>query len=130
MWSAYKELDFTFDDNPDSPLNSYNIREYKDSFIPRVGIQYSISDNLQVRAGYYFDPSPANSEYFSPETVTLNTNSFTLGLTWTPLEFMDIDISYLQSMGKQSVMNYAPDNFGGTYKTIGYIPGLGLSFKF
>ncbi len=130
MWSAYKQLDFTFDNNEDSPLNSSNPRDYKDTFIPRIGIEYAMSDKLVLRGGYYYDPSPANENYFTPETVTLNSNAFTLGLTWSPLEFMDIDISYLQTMGKKSTMNYEPDNFSGVYKTIAYIPGIGLSFKF
>jgi len=130
MWSAYKQLDFTFDNNEDSPLNSSNPRDYKDTFIPRIGIEYAMSDKLILRGGYYYDPSPANENYFTPETVTLNSNAFTLGLTWSPLEFMDIDISYLQTMGKKSTMNYEPDNFSGVYKTIAYIPGIGLSFKF
>ena len=29
--------------------------------------------------------------------------------------------------GQQSEMEYAPDNFKGTYQTITYIPGLGVS---
>ena len=130
MWSAYESLDFTFDNDENSPLNSTNPREYKDSFIPRVGVEYSLSEKLHLRAGYYYDPSPANENYFTPETVTLNTNAFTLGFTWSPLDFMDVDVSYLQTMGKQSTMKYEPDNFAGTYKTIAYLPGIGLSFKF
>jgi hypothetical protein len=53
-----------------------------------------------------------------------------LGLTRTPLEFLDVDISYLQTMGNKSTMRYEPDNFEGIYKTVAYIPGFGLSFKF
>jgi long-chain fatty acid transport protein len=130
MWSAYESLDFTFDNDDNSPLNSNNPREYSDSFIPRFGIEYALMDNLTIRGGYYYDPSPANENYFTPETVTLNSNAFTLGLTWSPLEFHDVDISYLQTKGNKSTMRYEPDNFQGIYKTVAYIPGFGLSFKF
>ena len=130
MWSTYKQLDFTFDNDENSPLNSSNPREYKDTFTPRFGIEYKLLDNLTVRGGYYYDPTPTNEKYFTPETVSLNSNAFTLGLTWSPLEFMDIDISYLQTMGKQSEKTYEPDNFSGIYKTVAYVPGFGLSFKF
>ncbi len=130
MWSVYEKLDFTFDNDEESPLNSSNPREYKDAFIPRVGVEYAFSDNFVVRGGYYYDPSPANENYFTPETVTLNSNAFTLGFTWSPLEFLDVDVSYLQTMGKKSTMKYEPENFEGVYKTAAYIPGIGLSFKF
>ena len=129
MWSAYKELTFEFEEKGEL-LNSTNTRDYEDSFIPRLGVEYSLFENLHLRAGAYYDTSPVNENYFSPETVSLNTIAYTLGLTWEPLPFMSIDLSYLQTFGLKSTMNYEPDNFSGTYKSAAYVPGLGLTFKF
>lgn len=129
MWSAYDSLSFTFHESG-ALLNSSNPRKYKDSFVPRVGIQYNMMSNLQLRAGAYYDSSPTNPEYFTPETVSLNTFAYTLGLSYTPIEILSIDVSFLQLFGQKSEMNYAPANFKGTYQTITYIPGLGVSLKF
>lgn len=129
MWSSYESLDFTFENNPEL-LNSENPREYKDTWIPRIGGEYKLNDIFTLRAGAYFDPSPASEEYFTPETVTLNTIAFTLGASITPLKGLDIDISYLELHGLEAEKNYSPDNFAGTYKTAAFIPGIGLSYRF
>ncbi len=129
MWSTYDTLSFTFHENGDL-LSSDNPREYKDSFIPRIGIQYDMMENLQLRAGAYYDTSPTNPDYFTPETVSLNTFAYTLGLSYSPIDMLSIDVSFLQLFGQQSEMEYAPDNFKGTYQTITYIPGLGVSLRF
>jgi long-chain fatty acid transport protein len=129
MWNTYESLEFSFDESGEL-LNSVNPREYKDTWIPRIGGQYKLNDLFTFRAGAYYDSSPANGDYFTPETVTLNTIAFTLGVTITPVEGLDIEISYLELHGLESEKNYIPDNFGGTYKTMTAIPGIGLSYRF
>jgi len=129
MWNTYKSLDFEFEQSGDL-LNTQNPREYKDSWITRLGGQYKLNDIFTFRAGVYYDPSPANEKYFTPETVTLNTIAFTLGATITPVKGLEIDLSYLELHGLQADKTYEPDNFGGTYKTMTFIPGIGLSYRF
>ena len=129
MWGTYKSLDFTFEEQG-ALLNSTNPREYKDTFIPRIGAQYSLNDQFQLRAGMYYDQSPTNEKYFTPETVSLNTFAYTLGLSYSPIEKLSIDVSFLQLFGQTAEKEYTPSNFKGTYQTIVYIPGIGVSFKF
>lgn len=129
MWNTYKSLDFEFEVSGDL-LNTQNPREYKDSWITRLGGQYKLNDMFTFRAGIYYDPSPANEKYFTPETVTLNTIAFTLGATITPVKGLEIDLSYLELHGLEADKIYEPDNFSGTYKTMTFIPGIGLSYRF
>ena len=129
MWNTYQSLDFEFAENG-AVLNSSNPREYKDSWIPRIGGQYKLNDIFTFRAGMYYDPTPTNEEYFTPETVSLNTIAFTLGATITPVKGLDIDISYLELHGLEAEKTYSPDNFAGTYKTMTFIPGIGLHYRF
>ncbi len=129
MWNIYDSLKFTFTKNPES-LNSSNPREYKDSWITRIGAEYMLNDKFTFRAGVYYDPSPTNEDYFTPETVSLNTLAFTLGMTYTPLKGLDIDLSYLQLHGMEADKQYEPGGFAGTYKTLTMIPGIGVSYSF
>lgn len=129
QWSAYESLDFTFEQNGEV-LDSSNPREYKDSWIPRIGAQYTLNEKFAFRAGIYYDNAPTNEDYFSPETVSLNTVAFTLGASIKPLDWLSIDLSYLQLFGKESDMSYKPDNFSGTYKTMTACPGIGISLQF
>jgi len=129
FWSAYDSLSFKFEEAGEL-LDSQNPRKYRDTFIPRIGIQYAFSEKFEIRGGAYYDTSPAHDDYFTPETVTLNTFAYTLGLSWNPTKNIGVDLSFLQTFGLKSEKNYQPDNFGGTYQTSAIIPGLGLSFKF
>ncbi len=129
MWNVYDTLNFSFKEQG-ALLNSANPRLYKDSFIPRLGIQYDINKTIIVRGGVYYDPTPTNADYFSPETVSLNNIAYTLGLSIMPVEGLSIDISWLQLFGQKAEKNYSPDNFGGTYQSTAIVPGLGISYSF
>jgi len=129
MWSTYDSLIFTFKESGDL-LNSANPREYKDSWIIRIGGQYKLNDKLTLRAGGYYDPTPTNEKYFNPETVSLNTTGLTLGLSYQPIENLSIDLSYLHLFGQEAEKAYEPDNFLGKYKTQASIPGIGISYSF
>ncbi len=128
-WSVYDSLSFKFKTNPQL-LNSISPRLYKDNWIPRIGVQYKVSDKLLLRAGAYYETSPANKDYFSPETVTLNTFAYTLGVSYLPVKGLSIDASFIQLFGQNSKMNYLPANAVGYYKTNTVVPGLGISYHF
>lgn len=130
FWSAYDSLIIDFKVNNELLTDSRNPREYKNSLIPRLGAEYRINDWIIARAGVYYDPSPTNEKYFTPETVSLNTIAFTLGLSLMPVEGLSIDLSYLQLNGLEDDRTYEPANFGGTYTTRTFIPGIGVSYNF
>lgn len=130
FWSAYDSLIIDFKVNNELLTDSRNPREYKNSLIPRLGAEYKFADWIIARAGIYYDPTPTNEKYFTPETVSLNTLAFTLGLSIMPTEGLSIDLSYLQLNGLADDRTYEPDNFGGTYVTRTYIPGIGVSYNF
>jgi long-chain fatty acid transport protein len=129
MWSAYDTLKFKFEEKGEI-LNSSNPRKYKDTFIPRLGFEYKLNDMITLRAGGYYDQSPTDDDYFNPETVSLNTLAFTLGMSINPTEKLSIDLSYLQLSGQKTEKTYSPEEFGGTYKSAAYIPGIGVSYHF
>ncbi len=129
MWSTYDSLIFIFEEGSEMPTIR-SPRKYSDSWITRLGAQYKYNEKLTFRAGVYYDPTPTNEDYYSPETVSLNTIAFTLGLTYEPIEDLQIDLSYLQLHGLESEKSYEPYSFTGTYKTLTMIPGIGLSYSF
>lgn len=129
FWSIYDSLNFTFEENGEM-LNSNNPRLYENKMIIRLGGQYILNDNFTLRVGGYYDPSPTNEDYFTPETVSLNTTAFTFGFTYKPIKNLCIDVSYLHIMGEEADKSYDPANFSGTYKTQAAIPGFGISYNF
>jgi len=130
FWGVYDSLNIDFEINNEKLADSKNPREYSNTMIWRLGGEYKISEKLIARAGAYYDPSPTSDKYFTPETVSLNTIAFSLGLSYMPNEKLSIDISYLQLEGMETDKNYEPDNFGGSYATRTFIPGIGVSYNF
>ncbi|MCF8368007.1 MAG: outer membrane protein transport protein [Bacteroidales bacterium] len=130
FWSVYDSLVIDFVENTDLLTDSRNPREYTNSMILRFGGEYRISDKIHARAGIYYDPAPTSEDYFTPETVSLNTLAFTVGLSIMPIKGLSIDLSYLQLNGMEDERMYKPDNFGGTYMTRTFVPGFGVSYSF
>ncbi|MCF8366972.1 MAG: outer membrane protein transport protein, partial [Bacteroidales bacterium] len=132
FWGVYDSLKFEFEEKPEL-LNSSNPREYSNTMIFRLGGEYIINDMITVRAGAYYDPTPTNEDYFTPETPSLTTYGLSFGFTIRPTENLAIDLSYLHLETQQATKGYNdPDgtNFTGDYKTRTMIPGIGISYNF
>ncbi|AKQ47156.1 long-chain fatty acid transport protein, outer membrane protein [Rufibacter radiotolerans] len=133
QWSAYKSLRFDFNGNAGGPgvTSSESPRNYEDVFIYRLGLQYQVSDILTVRAGGYYDQSPVQSGYLTPETPDADSRGVSTGLTLALSEKVDLDASFLY-INKKERTDDAKGSGGvpGTFKSIAYIPGVGLNYKF
>ncbi len=136
MWSAYEALDVTFGNGTESlnPRNYQNVSTY------RVGTQYKANDKFTFRAGYYFDESPVQDGYFAPETPRNDSMGYTGGLTYQVNSKLGVDFSflYLHFDEIDNSYNHSTDpisgqpnpDFGGTYKSVVFSPGIGITYGF
>ena len=137
MWGVYESLTVNFENNP---TPSVNPRNYKNSSTYRVGTQYQANDKFTFRAGWYFDESPVQDGYFAPETPRNESMGYTGGLTYQLNSKLGIDFSflYLHFDEVDNSYNYSTDpisgqpnpNFGGTYKSVVFSPGIGITYGF
>ncbi len=130
QWAVYDSLIFDFEDETALFQDSHNPREYSNSFIYRIGAQYDLIDEITLRAGAYYDATPTNKEYYTPETPGANKIGITGGMSIRPIENFEIDLSMLYIHGQKREAEYVPDNFKGTYYTNAFIPGVGLTYSF
>ncbi|WP_194851401.1 OmpP1/FadL family transporter [Nonlabens antarcticus] len=132
FWSEYEDLDIIFENGTES----INPREYKDASSYRLGVQYTATDALTLRAGYYFDESPVKSGLFAPETPRNDSNAYTFGLSYAFSPRWAIDASFLYVRFKQVTESYnayadpgaSPSPFSGTYKSRALVPGIGITY--
>lgn len=132
-WSAYESLDFDFKDNTPLVQDSENARNYEDSYIVRVGAQYSANEELDFRAGFYYDQSPVQDEFFSPETPSSDNLGITTGMSGHIGEHFGFDVSLLYIVGTERESYYPAENqqaFGGKYASRSLITGVGLNYSF
>ncbi|WP_205728655.1 OmpP1/FadL family transporter [Flavobacterium sp. J27] len=130
MWSAYKSLDVSFNNGLPTSVNP---RNYKDASTYRFGTQYKANDKFTFRAGYYFDESPVQDGYFAPETPRNDSNAFTGGLTYQINDKFGIDASFLYIHFDEIDNSYDHNpngQFKGTYKSVVFSPGVGITYGF
>ncbi|MFD2517800.1 OmpP1/FadL family transporter [Salinimicrobium flavum] len=133
FWEVYESLDIRFANG----TVSKNARNYEDSNTWRFGAQYNATDKLVLRAGYYLDESPVQPGYFAPETPRNDSMGFTAGLSLDVTSRLAIDASFAYIRFDEidaSYDHYVDENgqnvpFGGTYKSVAFIPGLGVTYK-
>jgi long-chain fatty acid transport protein len=133
FWGVYESLDIEFANG----TVSGNPRAYEDANTWRFGAQYTATDKLTLRAGYYYDDTPVQDGYFAPETPRNDSMGFTAGLSLDVTSKLAIDASfaYLRFDEVDASYDYYVDEnnqtvpFGGTYKSVVFIPGIGVTYK-
>ena len=131
LWSVYQSLDVDFE-NP-AITDSQNPRNYKNTSTYRFGTQYKANEKFTFRAGYYFDESPVQDTYFAPETPRNDSNAFTGGLTYQLNNKLGIDFSFLYIHFDEIDNSYEHNpngDFAGTYKSVVFSPGIGITYGF
>jgi long-chain fatty acid transport protein len=143
-WSAYQSLDFDFKDENIAIQDIQSPRNYHDSWVFHLGGEYVIN-KIQLRAGTYYDMSPVDEGYMTPETPDANRIAFTAGLGISLGEKLQMDLSFLYNMGQERTQSIADAQSAGTYpsatnstyavepgtyKLRAYIPGLSVTYKF
>ncbi len=130
FWSAYDELFFDFKTNTAQLADSENPREYENTLIYRLGIEYLLSDKMEVRVGAYYDETPVSDEYLNPETPGMNKVGLSIGGSFNINEKLSVDASLLFIKGIEREAGYSPANFYGTYNSKAILPGIGFSYSF
>lgn len=143
-WSAYEELKFTFNGEVGGSMESVSPRNYEDTWTIRLGGAYRATDALAVRAGIYYDQTPVQEGYMTPETPDTDRIGLTAGIGYDINERFGIDLSFLYIQGMEREQTIADaegagtidmeegtqDVLPGTYKLNAFVPGISLSYHF
>ena len=130
FWNVFENRQLDFAINSSVLVDENNPSEYSNTFSLRIGTQFHWQENLVLRAGTFYNPSPVNPNYFTPENPSLNSLGFTTGVSFMPFDGFSIDMALAVIMGIQEEVRYTPGNFNGIYKSRNIIPGLGVSYHF
>ncbi|PWJ42882.1 OmpP1/FadL family transporter [Sediminitomix flava] len=134
-WSAYEELRFEFNQPVQGSFFTTSVRDYSDGWIFNIGAEYDLLvDQLIVRAGAYYDVSPVDDGYMTPETPDANALGISAGLSYQFTDRFGIDVAYL-FLDKEKRSNTVPEGvetngLNGTYKSQLHIPSFALQYKF
>eukprot|EP01029_Cantina_marsupialis_P003382 TRINITY_DN131_c0_g5_i1.p6 TRINITY_DN131_c0_g5~~TRINITY_DN131_c0_g5_i1.p6 ORF type:complete len:422 (+),score=63.93 TRINITY_DN131_c0_g5_i1:2010-3275(+) len=141
-WDEYKSLDFDFETNttttvqtPGGPMtvpvltDSKSKRDWDNTMIYRIGAQYTANDKLDIRAGFYYDETPTNKSFYTPETPGANKIGISAGASYKLNSKLSLDLSLLYIEGEK--VNGVDGNTGyaGEYKNTGFLPGIGITYN-
>ena len=94
----------------------------------RFGGEYKVSETLAVRAGYYFDPSPAPDATLNILLPSYNFNGLTFGIGYQAGALaLDFGLEYL--MGTERIAPTGAE-MPGIYNMKIVVPNISVSYHF
>ena len=128
-WAVYKELAVDFEQNSSSLEDIKEPKNYRNTFILRLGTAFKVNERLDLRAGLSYDRTPVDLSNYGPETPDMNRVGYHTGLSLHLGENADIDFAYQLVEGKQIKAEHA-SGFNGYYKSRAHVFNVGLNIAF
>ncbi len=127
-WSSYKSLDFTYSKAPGTaqPGSMSIPRNWEDAWAFRLGAEYTLTDNWQLRGGFVYDQSPIKNEWREPTLPTNDRWDFSVGTGWNYKNF-GVDAAYSYVLVENGGTSKLTPTLDGTYKGEAHV--INLSFR-
>ena len=105
------------------------VLNWKNATQIRFGAEYMINENIAVRGGYYYDPTPAPDETMNILLPSFDFNVITFGFGIKGEGYnLDLGVEYL--MGKERNVTPTADNMPGVYNMKMLVPSISFTYKF
>jgi len=129
-WTRYKDLTIVLQ-NPETGYSqeSVSVKNWKDNTIYRIGAEYSFSDFVQGRLGYYYDKSPVPSQYWSSETPSTNNHSINAGLGLYFKNGFMVDLYGGYVHGEERYIHNIDQDFRGDVRLKAFNFGVGVAYN-
>lgn len=129
-WSSYDSLRIDFADNTDKLKDISSARMYENTWIARVGAEWHPVGRFYFRLGTYYDRTPVQDGYLTPETPDADRIGITAGSTVVLGDNLNFDLSFLFVEGMKRTDTNIETQFSGTYKSRLVAPGFALTYQF
>jgi len=135
LWSSYEEIAVDVEGIPGVDFEPVE-ENWKDSFVFRGGLQYMVSENFALRAGFLYDQTPQPVDTMDPILPDADRWAITGGFGYKTAKFF-IDVAYQYEPFKdrtspnRDIYLTPLGNFGeGTYSTTAHLIGISIGFVF
>lgn len=129
-WSAYDSLNINFGTKTSTLDISRSARLYKNTSTIRLGGNYAYSKKLDLRAGVFYDQTPVQDGYVTPESPDNNRVGATLGASYKVNDALTVDFSYMHQNVPARLQKNLETNLEGTFATKVNSVGVGVSYNF
>jgi long-chain fatty acid transport protein len=136
-WRTIGSLPRDFEGATQSALDSPGIRNWKNSWDFRIGVEYAATDRLALRGGYFYDMTPIPDSTFEPTIPNSNLHAIATGVGYK-WERVGFDVAYVIGFYEKRSIDAStkdPNNTLGTttfgsYSSMAQVFVLSLNFKF
>ncbi|WP_372751625.1 OmpP1/FadL family transporter [Labilibaculum sp.] len=128
-WNEYESLNFDFETNTAALADSESTRDWSNTATYRIGAQYSANEKLDIRAGFYYDETPTNKDFYTPETPGADKIGLSAGFSYLLTSKLSLDASLLYINGEKVDAADGNSGFAGEYKNTGFLPGIGITYN-
>ncbi|MFQ6082207.1 MAG: OmpP1/FadL family transporter [Candidatus Aminicenantia bacterium] len=134
IWSVYDKLVLEVEGQEDQEIE----QDWDNAFIFRIGGEYQLNENLALRAGVLYDPTPQPVKSMDSSLPDANRWAFTAGLGYKKNNFtIDFAYQFEPFNDRESPNRDIYDvpllgiNFGeGTYSTTAHLFGISIGYIF
>jgi long-chain fatty acid transport protein len=137
-WSSYDQLGITIPNGPAAPAalggqplqksSTPSVKNWKDAYMIRLGGEYKLNKQIDVRAGYILDKTPQPKGVMEPMLPDAERNDISVGGGYMINEKLRVDASYLLVLfaDRTSTMTVFP----GTYKSSANLFSVNVGYTF
>ena len=125
-WSSYDELDVDITNSSFGDLPASN-KDWDDCWAYRFGVQYSVTENLDLRLGYAYDTTPQPDATVGPELPDADRHNYTFGIGYK-IGKAQFDLAYMFVDFLDRTVNNTIQT--GTYKSEAHLFAANLTYTF
>lgn len=128
-WSRFDRVDVDLQNEiPQAGISDFVLDyDYDDTWFYKIGIDYKLTSELSIRAGYAYVENPVPGRTLNPANPDADQHNFSLGMGYTK-EKWHFDVFYMaDKFEKRSVDN---EFVNGEFETFGHFAGLSIGYRF
>lgn len=134
-WSSYDYLRASY---PDGSSIIDSKRDYENTYIARLGAEYTVNDQIALQGGLLYDNNPVPDEYLDASLADSDRLGFSAGFTYKLTKCLDVSASYLflrfnERTVDNSLVDYSGGDgltpFNGTYNSVASLFGFSISYS-
>lgn len=125
-WDSYDKLEVKFSEYtfPDGTKSLASERDYDNSFIARVGLEYEMDNNLDLRAGFLYDKNPVKDERLDPTLPDADRLGFSGGFGYELSEGFSIEAAYMYLRFNERKITNSVESYSGISGSITPMNGV------
>jgi len=146
-WGKFDQLVFNYGSPVGTPVgpqsSSVTQEEWHPTVAAKIGIEWKVQDDLRLRVGYNFDPSPVNAKNYTPALPLEDRHIFSIGAGYDFTKALTMDVAYMYvkqkdinqtaSSGPAALAGFglSPQSIrNGRYESSAHLFGLSANYHF